>query len=467
MKRICTLVTLALGVFGLASASAAKLPEKPNFIYILLDDAGYGDLSCYGQKKFKTPVIDELAKKGLKFTQHYSGSTVCAPTRSSLMQGLHTGHTFIRGNKEIKPEGQHPLAKDLVTLPKLLKKSGYTTGMFGKWGLGAPGSEGDPMNQGWDEFFGFNCQRQAHTYYPTHLWHNDKKVPQNGKDYAHDVIMQQTMKFLKNNKDKPFFCYMSITVPHAAMQVPEEEAAPFRKKFPQYEGVIGKYAGTEVDNPAAMFAGMMTRMDRDVGRVVDELKKMGIDKNTLIMVTSDNGPHREGGHVPDFFNSNGKLKGYKRDLYEGGIRAPLVAYWPGVIKEGKTTRHISAHWDVLPTLCELSGTKIPAKTDGISFVPTLLGQNKKQQKHEYLYWEFHERGKKQAIRMGKWKAVRLNLAKNPNAAMELYDLSKDIGEENNIVANHPDIVSKIKPLFSSARTESDIFTLFPKKNAKK
>jgi len=460
MKRIPAFLVLLFVAF--AAKAAADLPQRPNFIYILLDDAGYGDFSCYGQKKFKTPNIDALAKKGLKFTQHYSGSTVCAPTRCSIMEGRHTGHTFVRGNKEIKPEGQYPIPADLVTLPKLLQKNGYTTGMFGKWGLGAPGSEGDPVNQGWDEFFGYNCQRQAHTYYPTHLWHNDKKIPQKGKDYAHDVIMAEAMKFLRENKKNPFFAYMSVTIPHAAMQVPEEDAAPFREKFKEHEDKTGKYAGTQVTNPAAMFAGMMTRLDRDIGRVIDLLELMGIAENTLVMITSDNGPHKEGGHMPDFFNSNGKLKGYKRDLYEGGVRTPLIAWWPGTIKRG-TTRHISAHWDVLPTLCELSGTKVPHKIDGISFAPTLLGNKREQQEHDYLYWEFHERGKKQAIRMGKWKAIRLDLAKNPNGPIELYDLNKDIGEEKNIAEKHPDIIEKIKPLFESARTESEIFTLFPGK----
>ena len=455
MKNL--ILTLALTLLSVSTQAA----KKPNFIFIMVDDAGYGDFSCYGQKKFTTPNIDRMAARGMKFTQHYAGSTVCAPTRCCLMNGVHTGHSFIRGNREVKPEGQWPIPAGLVTIPKLLQKAGYTTGMFGKWGLGAPGSEGDPVKQGWDEFYGYNCQRQAHTYYPPYLWHNDKQVPLDGKTYSHDLIHEQSLKFIRDNAKRPFFAYLPITIPHAAMHVPEEDAAPFRKKFPEHENKIGRYRGPDVRNPAAMFAGMMTRMDRGVGEVLDLLDELKIADHTLVLFTSDNGPHHEGGHLPGYFNSNGPLRGHKRDLYEGGIRVPLIAYWPGKVKAGTVSDHISAHWDLMPTLCELAGIRIPKHTDGISYVPTLYGGKQKQ--HDYLYWEFHAQGKKQAIRMGDWKAVRLNLAKNPAAPIQLYNLAKDIGETKDVAAQHPDVVKRIKPIFTSARVESGLFTLFPKR----
>ena len=465
MKNMILSLLLALAAFAPKGLAAGK-PAKPNIVYIMLDDAGYGDFSCYGQKKFQTPNIDRLAKEGIRFTQHYSGSTVCAPTRCALMTGLHTGHCYVRGNKEVQPEGQASMPADIVTVPRLLKKAGYTTGMFGKWGLGAPGSSSDPVEH-FDRFYGFNCQRQAHTYYPDHLWSDARPVDLDGETYAHDLIHDEVLKFIKANAGNPFFAYVPYTIPHAAMHCPEEDVAPFRKQFSEFEDKPSKYGKHRVTmNPAAMFAGMMTRVDRHVGQVVALLRQLGIEKNTLVMFTSDNGPHQEGGHMPDFFDSNGPLKGHKRDLYEGGIRAPFITWWPGKIKAGGTSDLVSAHWDFLPTACELAGVDIPKNTDGISMVPTLLGQEARQKRHSYLYWEFHEKGKRQAIRMGNWKAVRLNLAKDPNAAIELYDLSRDIGEENNIAALHPDVVGRIKPLFTSARVESEVFTLFPAKGKK-
>jgi len=467
MKLTTRILFVVALTFGLVGASTAAGKRKPNIIYIMLDDAGYGDLSCYGQKKFTTPNIDRLAKEGMRFTDHYSGSTVCAPTRCALMTGLHTGHCFVRGNKEVQPEGQWPMPADIVTVPRLLKQAGYTTGMFGKWGLGAPGSASDPIEH-FDTFFGYNCQRQAHTYYPEHLWSNDKMVPLDGKTYSEHLMHEATLKFIRDNAKKPFFAYLPITIPHAAMHAPEEDTKPWRKKFPQFEETEGKYGKHKVvKNPVAKFAAMMTLMDRGVGQIVALLKKLKIEKDTVIMFTSDNGPHREGGHKPDFFNSNGPLKGYKRDLYEGGIRAPLICWWPGKIKAGSKSDHICAHWDLLPTACDIAGIKPPKRTDGLSYLPTLLGKPKDQQSHKYLYWEFHERGKKQAIRMGPWKAVRLNLAKNRNAPIELYDLRSDIGEENNIAGQHADVIGRLKPLFKSARVESDVFTLFPDKPAGK
>ena len=438
----------------LAPASGAQ----PNIIYLLLDDAGYGDLSCYGQKKFQTPNIDRLAKEGLKFTNHYAGSTVCAPTRSVLMSGLHTGHTASRGNKEIRPVGQHPIPANTFTIAEALKKAGYVTGAFGKWGLGNPGSEGDPIHQGFDRFYGYNCQRNAHTYYPTWLFDDLKKIELDGKTYAHNLIMDQAVKWISLRHKRPFFCFLPVTIPHAAMHVPEKYAAPFRKKFPEFEDKIGKYGNNApfAKNPAAQFAGMMTALDEGVGRILDTLKELELDEDTIVFLSSDNGPHKEGGHMPDYFNSNGSFRGYKRDLYEGGIRCPLLVRWPGKIKPGSTSDHLSAHWDVLPTFCELAETKAPVIIDGISFVPTLLG--KRQQAHKYLYWEFFEGGGKRAMRMGNWKAVQNNLNKGgPNAPIELYDLSKDSAERNNLAAKNPEIVYHAKHIFEEAHTPSQIW----------
>jgi arylsulfatase A-like enzyme len=455
------LLGLAAATLCAAGAIPAKEdPEKPNFIFILLDDAGYGDFSCYGQQKFRTPHIDRLAAEGMRFTDHYAGATVCAPSRCSLMTGLHTGHTFIRGNREMKPEGQQAIPADTVTLPKLLKQAGYATGMFGKWGLGPPGSEGDPLNQGFDEFFGYNCQRHAHTYYPTYLWHNTEKVPLDGKTYSHDVIVGKAFDFIRQHRQGPFFCYMPVTVPHAALHVPEESAAPFRRKFPEFEDKIGRYAGPPINNPPACFAGMMTRLDGQIGELLGLLRKLEIDDRTLVMLSSDNGAHREGGHMPDFFCSTGPLRGIKRDLYEGGIRVPMIARWPGKIDPGTTTDHISAFWDVLPTLCELAGAESPAGIDGISLAPTLLGAPGKQKQHEFLYWEFPSQGGKQAVRMGAWKGVRLNLRNNPDASIELYNLETDLGETRNVAAEHPDVVARLQAVFRAAHVESALFQLF-------
>ncbi len=462
MNRLTFLVLILIAALAyLADTSQARAADRPNLIYILMDDAGYGDLSSYGQKLFRTPNIDRLAAEGLKFTDHYSGSTVCAPTRCCLMTGLHTGHALVRGNREVQPEGQAPLPADVVTLPRILSQAGYTTGMFGKWGLGAPGSTSDPADH-FSEFFGYNCQRQAHTYYPPHLWLNREKVKLDGKTYSEDLISDAALGFVRKNAQGPFFCFMPVTVPHAAMHVPEEDAAPFRKKFPQFEDTIGRYRGPEVRNPVAAFAGMMTRLDRHVGQVLDLLKELKIDDNTIVRLSSDNGPHLEGGHKPRFFDSNGPLKGFKRDLYEGGIRVPLLARWPGKIKAGTTTDHISAHWDMLPTLCDFAGAPVPDNIDGISFRSTLEGNVKEQKRHDYLYWEFHAQGGKQAVRLGEWKGVRLNVRKNPNGPVEVYHLPTDLGETRNVASEHPEITRRMAVIMRDAHEESDTFPLFAK-----
>jgi arylsulfatase A len=436
--------------------------EKPNIIYILLDDAGYGDLSCYGQKQFATPNIDRLAAEGLRFTQHYSGSTVCAPTRCCLMTGVHTGHSYVRGNREVKPEGQSPMPADIVTLPRLLRQAGYKTGAFGKWGLGAPGSTSDPAKH-FDVFFGYNCQREAHTYYPKHLWKNFDKISMDGETHSADVIMDEALEFVRQNRENPFFLFLPVTIPHAAMHATEEYVAPFRKKFAQFEDKVGRYANTETKNPIAAFAGMMTQVDAHVGQLMQLLDELGLEDQTLVMLSSDNGPHKEGGHDPIFFDSNGPLRGHKRDLYEGGVRAPLIAYWPGKVKPGTESGLISAHWDMLPTFCELAGAAIPNQTDGISMVPELLGRGDQQSQHAYLYWEFYEQGGKRAARFGNWKAIQLNVNKNQNAPIELYYLPDDVGETMNLAEKHPDVVAQAQEIFRDAHTPSQFWSFGPRR----
>ena len=444
---------------------------QPNIIYILADDLGYGDLGCYGQEKFSTPHLDQLAKDGIRFTRHYSGSTVCAPSRSVLMTGLHTGHTPIRGNREVKPEGQAPLVASAVTMAELLKEVGYVTGAFGKWGLGFPGSEGDPVNQGFDYFFGYNCQRYAHRYYPEYLWENSEKFFLEGNDwtntvtYAPDVIQAKTLDFIKENREKPFFAYVPIVIPHAELVVPEDEiSVKYLGVYPEkpYMGSPGADYGPDMNismycsqlNPHATFAAMVHRIDLYVGQIVSLLEELGIAENTMILFTSDNGPHMEGGADPVFFNSSGGLRGVKRDLYEGGVRVPFIVSWPGTVKAGLTSDHISAFWDVLPTVGELTGF-IPEKTDGISFLPELLGRE--QARHEFLYWEFHERGGKQALLKGEWKAVRLNVGENPRGPLELYNLETDPLEQNNVADQHPDLLQEFSRMMDDEREVSEDF----------
>ncbi len=445
----------------LVSKAEAREPAgKPNIIFILADDLGYGDLGCYGQKQIQTPNIDRLAAEGMRFTDHYAGTTVCAPSRCSLMTGLHTGHTYVRGNREVQPMGQLPLPEDTVTLPKMLKQAGYRTALVGKWGLGGPDSTGTPNKQGFDYFFGYLCQRHAHNYYPEFLFRNDQRVPLKNEvpggradgagvatkkvEYSADLVEQEALQFVEENKTRPFFLYWAATLPHA-----NNEGGKNGMEVPDY----GPYAAKDWPEPDKGRAAMITRLDRGVGRLTQQLKDLGLDANTLVCFASDNGPHREGGANPNFFDSNGPLRGIKRDLYEGGIRVPLIARWPGRIKPGAQTDHICAFWDWLPTLAELAGVRPPANTDGISLVPTLLGEPS-QKGHEFLYWEFHEGGSIQAVRMGRWKAVRPF-----GRPLELYDLQTDIGETHNVADDHPDVVAKIEKYLTTVRTESEFWPL--------
>lgn len=460
-----TQLVLCVGGSLLAGMSACKkeAPAKEvpmNVIYILADDLGYGDIGCYGQQKIKTPNIDRMAQEGMLFTQHYAGCTVSAPSRCSLMTGLHTGHSQIRGNMEIEPEGQQPMVADTYTLGKLMKSAGYTTGIFGKWGLGYPGSSSVPSNMGFDEFFGYNCQRQAHSYYPDHLWHNNDTVFLHENDnegrlvYSQDLIHEQALKFIRDNKDKPFYAMLTYTLPHAELNLPHDSIyRMYENAFEEvpYDGKTGYHPS---EKPYASFAAMVSRLDKYVGDVMAELKELGLDKNTIVIFTSDNGPHREGGANPDYFLSYGPLKGVKRDVYEGGIRVPMVAWCPDKIKAGVKNDHISAFWDVMPTLAELTGVTLPETGDGISFLPTLFSKDGQKQ-HEYLYWEFHELNGREALRCGNWKLIRQPIV--GETILELYDLSSDIHEDNNLAQQNPEKVKELEVLMDGARTESPLF----------
>lgn len=443
--------------------------KKPNIIFILADDLGYADLGAYGQEKIQTPNIDALAKNGMLFTDFYAGAPVCAPSRSVLMTGQHTGHTYIRGNKEIDPEGQEPLAQNIETFVMKLKAAGYKTGAFGKWGLGMVGTTGDPLKKGFDTFYGYNCQRQSHRYYPTHLWDDEQRIELEGNNlihtniYAPDLIQEKTLTFIHNNPDGPFFMYVPSVLPHAELIVPDDDI------FKMYDGKFvekpfkgsdyGPNAGvgyTSQPKPHATYAAMVTRLDRHVGQIVDALKEEGILENTIIIFSSDNGSHREGGADPEFFKSSGPFRGNKRDVYEGGIRTPLIVQWPSQVKADTRSKHVGAFWDIAPTLLQLAGAKKMQAIDGISFVPTLLNKGK-QKEHAYLYWEFHEGGGKQGIRMGDYKAVRLKAKDDKEAPIAIYHLPSDIGEQKDLAAQHPELVAKAKKIMSEARTESRIF----------
>ncbi len=486
-----------LKVLGL-SALATALPQTeiccrkrtliPNIIFILADDLGYGELGCYGQQKIRTPNIDRLAAQGMRFTQHYSGSPVCAPARCVLLTGKHTGHAYIRDNDEMgdrgdvwhdpELEGQRPLLPGTATIGTILKNSGYTTGAIGKWGLGGPGSTGEPNRQGFDFWFGYLCQRVAHNYYPTHLWKNGEKYnlkgnpyffphqrfPEDkgplddasyraykGETYSMDVMAGEALKFIEENKDHPFFLYLPFPVPHAAIQVPDDSLEEYEDAFPE-KPYLGDKGYLPHPKPRAGYAAMITRMDREIGRIMSLLEALDLDQNTLVMFSSDNGPTFNGGTDSAFFESAGPLRGLKTMLYEGGIRVPLIARWPGKIEPGGVTDHVSAFWDILPTITHVLGIDPPPDVDGISFLPTLLGQDTKQDKHKYLYWEYQG---KQAVRKGDWKAYRAN----PEQAIELYNLSEDIGEQNDVASSNPDIVSEIEQIMKKARTESQLFPL--------
>ena len=464
------LAGIAITILTLTSMTSCQKesPKKPNIVLIMADDLGWGELGCYGQTKIETPNIDKLASEGMKFTQFYAGSAVCAPSRCNLMTGKHGGHAYIRNNGEIKDKvpgifgGQSPIPAEEPTIAKTLKAAGYTTGCFGKWGLGAVGTTGDPLNQGFDKFYGYNCQRHAHNLYPKYLVSDstNEKLEGNtrgitGETYAPQRIADEMLKFIKENKDKPFFVYYPTVLPHLALQAPEKAIDQYRGRWEDEPYVEGPYLPHPT--PKACYAAMITFIDTQVGRLMAKLKKHGLDENTIVIFTSDNGATYLKKQVDyEFFNSVGPLRGLKGSLYEGGIRVPLIARWPNKITAGTESDHRGVNYDIPATLSELVGVKFDANTDGVSFLPTLLNRTSKQNKSEYLFWDFSGYGGQLAVRMGKWKGIKKDIKKNPDAPLELYNLEIDIAESNNVVNEFPDITKKIEGIMISGRTEPEL-----------
>lgn len=421
----------------------------------MADDLGIGDLGCYGQQIIKTPNIDRLAKDGMVFTNHYSGSTVSAPSRCSLLTGKDMGHSFIRGNK-VEGDYECPLSANEVTIADMLKKEQYATACVGKWGMGGPDDYGAPWKHGFDYFFGYLSQFNAHKYYPDFLWENSKKIKLNRKVYSHDLMVEKALKFINQNASNSFFLYFAPTLPHAELIVPNNDAGKYTNQFEEIP-FLGK--GTTFGDqarPRETYAAMVSRLDYAVGLIINNLKEHGILENTIIIFASDNGVHEAGGHTPEFFNSNAEFRGNKRDLYEGGIRTPCVIRWDKMITKGSVTNHVSAFWDFLPTIADVLNISVPKGCNGISFLPTLANQGI-QKKHDYIYHEYYEQGGKQSIIKDGWKLIRLNM-KYPNKIVEeLYCLDMDTSEKNNLAALYPQKVEELRRLAISAHTHSDIF----------
>lgn len=460
MRRIL-LSLIALCVVALNANAGDK--RKPNIIYILADDLGYAELGSYGQDKIRTPRLDLMAKQGLRFTQHYSGNAVCAPSRCVLMTGLHSGHAQIRNNSETKPDGQLPIAANTITIARILQQLGYATGIIGKWGLGMHDSTGDPQKQGFDHFFGYYCQRHAHNHLPKFLWRNAQQVPlegnpgkATGKTHSHDLFEKESLDFIRKNKDKSFFLYLPFTIPHVALQANDESLKEYQGKFEETP-YLGKKGYQPHPTPRAAYAAMITQMDRTVGRIIDLLQQLGLDEDTIIIFSSDNGPTHDGvgGSDSVFFRSAGRLRGFKGSLFEGGVRVPMIVRWPGKSAPGRTTDHISGFQDVLPTLCEIAGATTPDKLDGISMLPTILGKGEQKQ-HEFLYWEFSGYGGQQAVRMGDWKALRQNMHKG-NMTLQLFNLAKDIGETTDVAAANPAVVERALRIMREQHVPSKAF----------
>ncbi|MDR1202491.1 MAG: arylsulfatase [Tannerellaceae bacterium] len=474
----------------------SSIKQKPNIIYILTDDLGYAELGCYGQEKIETPHIDQLAQNGIRFTQNYSGSPVSAPSRCITFTGLHSGHSYIRGNDEMPErgnvwshaamladstlEGQRPLPKGTVTIPLILKQAGYVTACMGKWGLGYPGSEGTPNKMGFDFFYGYNCQRQAHTYYPPFLYRNESREflpnslfepntklptgadPYNNDSYANytqkvysgDIIYEETIKWMEKHSDKPFFLAWTTPLTHVPLQVPEKWVKYYVDKFGDEKPYLGDKGYYPCRYPHATYAAMVSYLDEQVGGLIDKLKELGIYDNTIILFTSDNGPTFNGGSDSPWFDSAkpfvSDVNWGKTSLREGGIRVPLIVTWEDNIKKNTVSNHIMASWDIMPTLCELAGIT-PPKTDGISFVPELFGKN--QPKHEYLYWEYPENGGSKAVRMGKWKGLTQDIKTEGESKMLLFDIENDILEKNDLSSKYPYIVNEIRLKMNESHEE--------------
>ena len=485
-----------------ADVKQEKSGSKPNIIYILADDLGYGDIGVYGQEKIETPNLDELARNGMIFTQHYTGAPVCAPARYMLLTGKHAGHSYIRGNDEWRErgnvwdyremiidstlEGQRPIPQNTILFPQLLQKEGYTTGMIGKWGLGAPHTNSIPTKMGFDFFFGYNCQRQAHTYYPVHLYKNENRVhlnndtiPPNTKlakgadphdpksyskfmlnEYAPELMFKEMISFVSENKQNPFFLYWATPIPHNALQAPQNWIDFYKEKFGEEEPYLGQNGYFPHQNPRAAYAAMISYLDENIGKLIKYLKDENLYDNTIILFSSDNGVTYSGGTDGEYFNSSGifgesfgRGKGF---VYEGGIRVPMIVTWNKKIKPGSITNHISAQYDVMATLLELINYRNIPETDGISFLPTLLGK-KEQSVHNFLYWEFPEYGGQIAIRMGDWKVIRRNLKRSvENHTLELYNLSLDPEELNNVATDHPQILDTASDIYDNEHIKSEI-----------
>lgn len=441
-----------------AGVTTATRRRKPNVIFILADDLGYGDLGCTGQERIHTPHLDRMATEGMRFTQHYAGCTVCAPSRCALLTGWHTGHAFIRGN------GKFALRDDPqdISVFRMLKNVGYRTALIGKSGLSGNSNDGShPNRKGCDYFFGFVSHGAAHRHYPKSLFRNGQVVRypgnqgENGDTYCESEFLRESVAFIKGNKDRPFFLHLASTLPHADLAVPNNWRQQYAGKFPEHLVTPGSYRHEA--QPRATYAGMVSYLDHMVGQIIATVREAGIARETLILFASDNGAMQEGGYSPEYFRSSGYLRGGKRDLYEGGIRTSLLAWWPGMIKPGNTSDHVSAFWDFPATACEVAGTTTPAVGDGISYLPTLLGKSGSQRKHPYLYWEFHEQGGKRAVRVGSWKMIQFNVARSARGRIEVYDLAADPNERNDIASRHPDKVAQAQRLFAEAAIPSPQF----------
>ena len=478
-KWFCSTGILITVLFGMAlNTVEARAPKQPNIVFIMADDLGYGDLGCYGQRLIKTPCLDQMAAEGMRFTDFYAGCTVCAPARSVLMTGLHTGHAHVRGNASGDLVIQS-LREEDVTVAELLKRADYSTALCGKWGLGhdTPGNEGRPNDQGFDFFYGYLNQVHAHNYYPEFLWRNREKEPLRNVvqsadnryggfvggwatkrvDYSHDLVSNEALDFIERSKDGPFFLYLALTIPHANNE--RSRALGDGQEVPDY----GIYADMSWSDQAKGQAAMITRMDGDVGQLLKRLAELGIDEQTVVMFTSDNGPHNEGGHDPKLFQPAGPLQGMKRDLTEGGIRVPLIVRWPGTTPAGIVSDHIGYFGDLMATAAELADVDCPKGLDSVSFVPTITGHPEKQQQAEYLYWEFYERGGKQAVRAGNWKAIRIPMF---TGTTQLFDLSQDIAEQNDLANERPEIVKKLETIMDQAHTPHENWQVSPPPRAK-
>jgi len=481
MNKIKRLGSILLGSLLLFSSCSVKTKdkqqqEKPNVVFILVDDMGYGDLSCFGQETLKTPNIDKMASEGMVFTNMYTGSTVCGPSRASLLTGKHTGHCNIRGNMPAQL-----LSDQEMTLAKVMKKAGYITAGVGKWGIGHPPPLDDPQRKGFDHFYGYINMWHAHNFFPEFLVKDGQKVPLKNKlrlnedgtnpwadmpegtgisevreEYVHNLFDKEALSFIDNNKKNPFFLYLAYNVPHA-----NNEDSKTGCEVPDY----GKYINRDWPDVEKGFATMIDNLDNSVGMVMAKLKECGIDENTMVVFCSDNGPHQEGGHIMEFFNSNGSLRGKKRDFYEGGVKTPFIVRWPSRVQAGKVSDHMGAFWDILPTFCDLVGVEKPQDTDGISILPELT-QEGTQKEHSYLYWEFFEQGGKQSILKGNWKAIKLNVrdASLP-VIFELYNLATDPYEQTNVASQNPEVVQEMEKLFIDARTEFSVVPLFTDDNS--